>query len=80
MTRETAGEVCYSAIEVFRALLDDAEKAVKELARSGPVRCPMAASCGPSRERARVGGNVDKAADILQDKYGPEAIFEAIRR
>ena len=72
VTRETAGEV-YSAIEAFRAVLDDAEKAVKELARSGPVPLPDGRELWAVEETRESVEDVDAAVKVLAEVYGDEA-------
>ena len=77
VTRETAGEV-YSAIEAFRAVLDDAEKAVKELARSGPVPLPDGRELWAVEETRESVADVDAAAAVLAERYGEDAVAEAV--
>lgn len=77
VTTENAGAV-WLAIDAMEAVLAKAREQVKELARSGPVPLPDGRELWAVEETRESVSDVDAVAAVLAEKYGEDAVAEAI--
>lgn len=77
VTAENAGAV-WLAIDAMEAVLRTAREKVKELAKAGPVALPDGRELWCEESERETVVDVDKAAAVVAEVYGPEAAAEVV--